>query len=643
MARTKKLTDSTYSPTIAASEEAIRTQIDDSIQEAHDLALEDVTTNRKLSPTGDFTGTINGGDVTLTEPGLSGAFNAHLAEKASEEALGHVKVLPANIDEDGFLIFASSSNVFVDVSSFGAVGDGIADDTTSFQNAINAIANGGTLYLSNNKTYKINGSLVIGNKNNIIIEGNGSTIKRGTAPIVESDNLLLALVLSNNICIKNLTLHGDNETLGKLEAVDHNLGIYGCKNVWLGNVKSMYSPCDGFYINRIGTGNTFQGVTAAADTQSEQITMINCIADYNARQGMSIISVTSLIATNCKFNNTGKSTAGNLAPSAGVDLEPNTTFPYVPHHVTFTNCEFVGNSGGHCIASDKVISIIFDNCKLEDGGSYGISSNAAYTSVRNCKFKNTGASARPNFQIVPTENIMPKGELINCEFESMIFGAMYYTECSYLDIKNCTIKDGANFGIRSFTSVLYPAKGKLTVDGLTIERLYESTPPSGSAYIMGNNSANVELKNILIDRDNATGTPIENGMILASYTNVQLAQNIDIKGTFATTLYSGWGNIKTARDNKINSVFSNELSKYGEAVYDAPSIAANAQATATITVAGAALGDFVEVAFSISLGGLKLHAYVSATNTVTCVFTNNTGSAIDLGSGTIKARVTKLN
>jgi hypothetical protein len=84
MARTKLLTDAVYSPTIAASEEAIRTQIDDSIQEVLDLALEDVTTNRKLSPTGDFRGTINGGDVTLTEPGLSGAFNAHLAENANQ-------------------------------------------------------------------------------------------------------------------------------------------------------------------------------------------------------------------------------------------------------------------------------------------------------------------------------------------------------------------------------------------------------------------------------------------------------------------------------------------------------------------------------------------------------------------------------
>jgi hypothetical protein len=38
-----------------------------------------------LTPTGDFRGTINGGDVTLTEPGLSGAFNAHKAETATEK------------------------------------------------------------------------------------------------------------------------------------------------------------------------------------------------------------------------------------------------------------------------------------------------------------------------------------------------------------------------------------------------------------------------------------------------------------------------------------------------------------------------------------------------------------------------------
>jgi hypothetical protein len=79
--RTKKLTDATYSPEPPSNEAAIRSQIDGSIQEVLDLALAD-TTVRKLSTTGDFTGTINGGDPKLTEPGLSAAFDKHLSESA---------------------------------------------------------------------------------------------------------------------------------------------------------------------------------------------------------------------------------------------------------------------------------------------------------------------------------------------------------------------------------------------------------------------------------------------------------------------------------------------------------------------------------------------------------------------------------
>jgi hypothetical protein len=130
MARLKKLTDATYSPTIAASEEAIRTQIDDSIQEVLDLALEDVTTNRKLSATGDFTGTINGGDVTLTEPGLSGAFNAHLADNASlyvNVKYPHWSALsPAHsIEEVGYETFDSYAVIqaIIDYCSLHGIGE----------------------------------------------------------------------------------------------------------------------------------------------------------------------------------------------------------------------------------------------------------------------------------------------------------------------------------------------------------------------------------------------------------------------------------------------------------------------------------------------------------------------------------------
>jgi hypothetical protein len=60
-----------------------------------------------------------------------------------------------------------------------------------------------------------------------------------------------------------------------------------------------------------------------------------------------------------------------------------------------------------------------------------------------------------------------------------------------------------------------------------------------------------------------------------------------------------------------------------------------------VTVTGAALGDFVLVSFSLDVADLTLTAAVTATNTVTAQLSNLTGSAVDLGSGTVKVLVLK--
>jgi len=64
--------------------------------------------------------------------------------------------------------------------------------------------------------------------------------------------------------------------------------------------------------------------------------------------------------------------------------------------------------------------------------------------------------------------------------------------------------------------------------------------------------------------------------------------------------------------------------------------------TKTITVPGAELGDYVtRLSFSLDLGGLHLNGYVSAANTVTAILSNNSGSAINLGEGTLRAAIRK--
>lgn len=80
----------------------------------------------------------------------------------------------------------------------------------------------------------------------------------------------------------------------------------------------------------------------------------------------------------------------------------------------------------------------------------------------------------------------------------------------------------------------------------------------------------------------------------------------------------------------------------GSATYDAPSVAAGGTTTTTVTVTGAALGDFALASFSVTVAGLVVTAYVSATDTVTVVLYNPTGAPIDLASATLRARAFKV-
>lgn len=79
----------------------------------------------------------------------------------------------------------------------------------------------------------------------------------------------------------------------------------------------------------------------------------------------------------------------------------------------------------------------------------------------------------------------------------------------------------------------------------------------------------------------------------------------------------------------------------GTATFDPPSIAAGASTSTTVTVTGARLGDRAEAFINTSQSGLVLSAYVSASNTVTVIYFNPTGAAVDLASHTLTLWVKK--
>lgn len=73
--------------------------------------------------------------------------------------------------------------------------------------------------------------------------------------------------------------------------------------------------------------------------------------------------------------------------------------------------------------------------------------------------------------------------------------------------------------------------------------------------------------------------------------------------------------------------------------WNPPSVADKASTSTTVTVTGAALGNYVQPSFSLDLQGMQLTGNISSANTATVVLSNLTGGALDLGSGTLKVRI----
>jgi hypothetical protein len=98
------------------------------------------------------------------------------------------------------------------------------------------------------------------------------------------------------------------------------------------------------------------------------------------------------------------------------------------------------------------------------------------------------------------------------------------------------------------------------------------------------------------------------------------------------------GSVRLVNSDGSSAVL-NTLS--GSATYDAGSLVDAAGVTTTVTVTGAALGDFAMASLGVDLAGITVTAYVSAANTVSVRLQNESGGTIDLASTTLRARVFK--
>lgn len=211
----------------------------------------------------------------------------------------------------------------VDLASFGARGDGQADDTAAFQAALTA-GMGKELRIPKAAVKYRVGPLSIPSNSRILVAA--GTIIEARSGFTANQNLI-SLADASNVTIVG---HGavfqmprNEYTFGEHR---HCLSVRGGSDVHIEGIACNGSGGDGFYI---GTGASFPS----------RVTLERVSASDNRRQGLSIISGTDVVVRNSSFVDTA-----GTDPGCGIDIEPNHPRE-VLKRITLSNIRTANNAG----------------------------------------------------------------------------------------------------------------------------------------------------------------------------------------------------------------------------------------------------------------------------------------------------------
>ena len=217
------------------------------------------------------------------------------------------------------LELAVSIQNYVTPEDFGAVGDGITDDTAAINEAI--LANK-VVYLKET-TYLIDGDVSI-QLNNGVLHGNNATIK------IKANDLTnyAGIVCKGQCVVDDLNIIGErDEHTGTAGEWGMCMELCDCHDTYINNVHCKNGWGDGLYIGVTDDNTPFA---------NKNIYVTNSVFDNNRRNGISIIHGDNIIIDNCIITNTH-----GINPQHGIDVEPNTEQEQA--NVTISNC-FIGDN-----------------------------------------------------------------------------------------------------------------------------------------------------------------------------------------------------------------------------------------------------------------------------------------------------------
>lgn len=391
--------------------------------------------------------------------------------------------------------------------------DGITEDGAAIQAILQPITDDGvTVHFKKNAKCLIGSAAVkglfLGLKKNWTFDFHGCEILRGSGKTPITYNNTIELVLCERTKFKNGSVNGQNELHGGVEGQCHNIALYGCNLTTFQDFVSHNAVTDNLYQTKINEGDyrdngSIRYTNTGGLIVNSSVFLVNSKFPLGYRQGMTIGVSKNIFAVNCFFGYTGKSLAGGISPTAGVDSEPNATGNYnFVESITFINCDFVGNSGSGCVVDYRNLSASFDNCNFLDNDFSGLNCRAQLTSVNNCRFigNNKASSTTSAFTSMDSQASYATPRTLNLTGNFFLnnIGDVRVSEGVFLNLINSiSVRGSGNFLLVSPDSAGFSTNGgAIKVDGLNVQGKQFLSANSAEVIRAITLSTNVSIKNV---------------------------------------------------------------------------------------------------------------------------------------------------
>ena len=512
----------------------------------------------------------------------------------------------------------------VSVKDFGAVGDGVADDTTAIQAALTYAATKahGCKVLADG-FFKVSATLVVTGEG--VCLGGSS---RGSCRLLRSTDF------------------GSTIRFG---GVASRLGWPGLENAFLDNIGTMtsgshvvFDNCYSIFLSNCIIKNGYNGISLLGVNEGyvRDITVSVSTGSPTGRSAMEI-----------GLSTVDASYGGDLFMD-GINLwcgekDPNSAAitPHLDYGFKVTSVDGLWLNNAHSI-STKVANYFFGNSSakqlsnifasqamsdISEGNGIELSGTATISD-----FKWLGRISALGQSLASSRGISITSPCTSITFECSIDG--FDSDGIYINNANATNIDIISPQIRSNdydnggtsgSGINIVSGQEITVSGGFIKG--DSTQDWGIQ--LGAGASQVVVDGMRIEDHTSGGIQITTGASNITITNCDLRNNTNAGGV---TLSDPGG---------ISNLYIDGCAGltplYGSVVWDPPAIGTGAQDFTSLTVTGAAVGDAVIVSATTDLLGLNLYGYVSSANTVVLILANVGSGSTNLPSMTVRVRVEK--